>query len=85
MQDRAPGLAFFGGGGKKHSGVPQSVLQASQASKMKQKELSDTTYGLKQKPPRSCYTMLVGLYSHNLKWNITLTCELTDMVGSYGE
>lgn len=58
IQKRALGLAWEGAVAK-HSGAPWATWQASQASKMKQKEVSDTIYGLKWKPPAIHYTVLV--------------------------
>lgn len=52
-------LDWFGRWVAKHSGAPWATWQASQASRMKQKEISDTIYGLKRKPPAIHYTILV--------------------------
>lgn len=57
-------LDWLGGGGQvvKHSGAPWAIWQASQASKMKQKEVSDTIYGRRWKAPATHYTILVRAF-----------------------
>lgn len=63
IQDRALGLAWcVWGQVAKHSGAPWAIWQASQASKMKQKEVSDTIYGRRWKAPATHYTILVRAF-----------------------
>lgn len=86
IQDRALGLAWcVCGQVAEHSGAPWAIWQASQASKMKQKEVSDTSMDEGGKHQQSNILYLLGLSSHSLKQNVAPTSELTDLVGNYGE